>query len=197
VLGNLVGMPLMLIETDMPPKPPAVLPRTRVAPGPRHLDAARAGDHLDRLYRAARGLTGSPHEADDLVQETYARVLARPRRVDREKELGYLMTALRHTLIDSRRRRRLQAVSLDELAAEPAARTQRGQPEAAFAAREVYDAIASLPQPDREVIAAVDLAGLSYREAALLLGVPVGTVMSRLSRARAKVGAQFGQCAAA
>jgi RNA polymerase sigma-70 factor (ECF subfamily) len=175
-------MPLTLIEPDTPPKP--------------HLDAARAGDHLDRLYRAARALTGSVHEAEDLVQETYARVLSRPRRVDPEKELGYLMIALRHTLIDDRRRRRLRAVSLDELPIEPVARTLRGQPEAEFAAREVYDAIGRLPQADREVLAAVDLAGLSYREAADLLGVPVGTVMSRLSRARAKVGAQFGQCAA-
>ena len=175
-------MPLTLIEPDTPPKP--------------HLDAARAGDHLDRLYRAARALTGSPHEAEDLVQETYARVLSRPRRVDPDKELGYLMIALRHTLIDDRRRRRLRSVSLDELPMEPVARTLRGQPEAEYAAREVYDAIGRLPQADREIVAAVDLAGLSYREAADLLGVPVGTVMSRLSRARAKVGAQFGQCAA-
>src|SRR5215217_4178909 len=189
-------MPASLIETDTPPKPLALVPRSAGAAGPRHLDAARAGDHLDRLYRAARGLTGSPHEAEDLVQETYARVLSRPRLVDREKELGYLMTALRHTLIDRRRRRRLQAVSLEELPAEPAARTQRGQPETALAAREIYAAIADLPQPYREVIAAVDLAGLSYREAALLLGVPVGTVMSRLSRARTRVGAELGQCAA-
>src|SRR5215217_7708734 len=177
--GNLIVMPLTLIEPDTPPKP--------------HLDAARAGDHLDRLYRAARALTGSAHEAEDLVQETYARVLSRPRRVDADKELGYLMIALRHTLIDDRRRRRLRAVALDELPIEPVARTLRGQPEAEFAAREVYDVIGRLPQPDREVLAAVDLAGLSYREAADLLGVPVGTVMSRLSRARAKVGAQCGQ----
>src|SRR5215211_2137576 len=113
-------MPLSLIETDAPPQPLALVPRPTVAPGPRHLDVARAGDHLDRLYRSARGLTGSPHEAEDLVQETYARVLSRPRLVDRDKDLGYLMTALRHTLIDSRRRRRLEADSLDELPAEPA-----------------------------------------------------------------------------
>src|SRR3954449_6048684 len=186
-------MPLALIETDTPTV--AVIPRSTV-PSPRHLDAARAGDHLDRLYRAARGLTRSPHEAEDLVQETYARVLSRPRLVNREKELGYLITALRHTLIDSRRRRRLQAVSLDELPVEPAARTQRGQPEAEYEAREVYDAIADLSQPLREVVAAIDLAGLSYREAAALLDVPVGTVMSRLSRARARLGADLGQCAA-
>src|SRR4051794_35864215 len=175
----------LLIEADKPTPLPRIPPST-VAPGPRHLDAARAGDHLDRLYRAARGLTGSPHEAEDLVQETYARVLSRPRLVDREKELGYLLTALRHTLIDSRRRRRLQAASLDELPFEPAARTQRGQPETHLEAREIYAAIADLPQSYREVIAAVDLAGLGYSEAALLLGVPVGTVMSRLSRARTR-----------
>jgi RNA polymerase sigma-70 factor (ECF subfamily) len=183
-------MPLSLIGADTPPE------NRPVAPAPRTLDTARAGDHLDRLYRAACALTGSTHEAEDVVQETYARVLARPRTVDADKELSYLLTAVRRTFIDIRRRHRHQVVSFDELPVEPAARTSRGQPEGALAAREIYAAIARLPGPYRDVIAAVDVAGLSYREAAVALGVPVGTVMSRLFRARERLGADVGACAA-
>src|SRR6266508_444781 len=61
----------------------------------RRLDAARLGDHLDRLYRAAWALCGSREDAEDLVQETYARILARPRVLRREDDLGYLLRALR------------------------------------------------------------------------------------------------------
>ena len=166
------------------------------APAPRQLDAARTGDHLDRLYRTARALTGSAHEADDLVQETYARVLARPRLVRAENDLGYLMAAVRHTYIDRWRRRRADQLSFDELPFEPVASSSRGQPEPEVAAREVYRAIAQLPQVYREVLAAIDLMGLSYREAADALGVPPGTVMSRLYRARGQLAAQFADSAA-
>jgi RNA polymerase sigma-70 factor, ECF subfamily len=166
------------------------------APGPRHLDAARAGDHLDRLYRTARALTGSAQEADDVVQETYARVLSRPRLVHAENDLGYLMAAVRHTFIDGRRRRRAEQLSLEELPFEPVALSSRGQPEPEAAAREVYAAIAELPQVHREALAAIDVMGLSYRETADVLGVPLGTVMSRLYRARGRLAAQFADCAA-
>ena len=168
----------------------------RPAPGPRQLDPARAGDHLDRLYRAARALTGSAHEADDLVQETYARVLSRPRTVRAETDHGYFVTALQHTFIDGRRRRRADGLSFDQLPFEPAASGSRGQPEAEVEAREVYRAIAELPQAYREALAAVDLAGLSYKDAAEALGVPMGTVMSRLYRARGQLAEQFAQCGA-
>jgi RNA polymerase sigma-70 factor (ECF subfamily) len=167
----------------------------RPSPGPRQLDAARAGDHIDRLYRIARALTGSAQEADDLVQETYARVLSRPRLVRAENDIGYLTTALRHTFIDGRRRR-VDQLSFDELPFEPVASSLRGQPEPELAAREVYRAIATLPQIYREVLAAIDLAGLSYRETAETLSLPLGTVMSRIYRARSELAAQFAQGAA-
>jgi RNA polymerase sigma-70 factor (ECF subfamily) len=168
----------------------------RPTPGPRQLDAARAGDHLDHLYRAARALTRSAQDADDLVQETYARVLSRPRTVRAENDLGYFVTALRHTFIDDRRRRRPDRLSFDELPFEPAASGSRGQPEAEVAAREVYRAIAELPRVYREALAAIDLAGLSYKEAAEALGVPLGTVMSRIYRARGQLAEQFARCEA-
>jgi RNA polymerase sigma-70 factor (ECF subfamily) len=166
------------------------------APGPRQLDAARAGDHLDHLYRSARALTKLAQDADDLVQETYARVLSRPRTVHAENDLGYFVTALRHTFIDGRRRRRPDRLSFDELPFEPAASGSRGQPEAEVAAREVYRAIAELPRVYREALAAIDLAGLSYKEAAEALGVPLGTVMSRIYRARGRLAEQFAPCGA-
>jgi RNA polymerase sigma-70 factor, ECF subfamily len=66
-------------------------------PMERTLDPARLGDHLDRLFRAAWALCGSREDAEDLVQETYARVLAKPRLLRNEDDLGYLMRALRNT----------------------------------------------------------------------------------------------------
>src|SRR6266545_1624933 len=65
--------------------------------GPRRLDPDRAAQQLPRLYRAARAWTRSREEAEDLVQETYARVLARPRLIRGEDEVGYLFRALRNT----------------------------------------------------------------------------------------------------
>ena len=65
----------------------------------RTLDPARLGDHLDRLFRAAWALCGSREDAEDLVQETYARVLARPRLLRNEDDLGYLLRALRNTFL--------------------------------------------------------------------------------------------------
>src|SRR5262249_61475560 len=86
------------------------------AVAPRPLDPARLGDHIDRLYRAAWALCGSREDAEDLVQETYARVLARPRMLQREDDLGYLLRALRNTFLNQRRdsARRVQSVQLPD-----------------------------------------------------------------------------------
>jgi RNA polymerase sigma-70 factor (ECF subfamily) len=154
----------------------------------RPLDPARLGDHLDRLYRAAWALSGSRHDAEDLVQETYARVLARPRFLRNEDDLGYLLRALRNTFLNQRRTasRRLRPDPLPaelDLVADPHAR----QPQAALEAAELYAAIAALPGDFRDVLVAVDISGLSYREAARALRIREGTVMSRLYRARQQV----------
>ena len=69
----------------------------------RLLDPARLGDHVDRLYRAAWALCGSREDAEDLVQETYARLLARPRLLRNEDDLGYLLRALRNTFLNQKR----------------------------------------------------------------------------------------------
>jgi RNA polymerase sigma-70 factor, ECF subfamily len=154
----------------------------------RTLDPARLGDHVDRLFRAAWALCGSREDAEDLVQETYARVLARPRLLRREDDLGYLLRALRNTFLNERRARsrRLRPAPLPEevgLIADPHA----PQPDAALEAGEVYAAIAALPEDYRDVLVAVDVCGLSYKEVAQALRIREGTVMSRLYRARQQV----------
>ena len=154
----------------------------------RTLDPARLGDHLDRLYRAAWALCGSREDAEDLVQETYARVLSRPRFLRNDDDLGYLLRALRNTFFNQKRaeRRRLRPeLSSDdlELIADPKAR----EPLAALEAGELYAAVATLPGDFRDVLVAVDITGLSYKEAARALRIREGTVMSRLYRARQQV----------
>jgi RNA polymerase sigma-70 factor (ECF subfamily) len=154
----------------------------------RELDPARLGDHVDRLYRAAWALTGSREDAEDLVQDTYVRVLSRPRFLRREDDLGYLLRVLRNTFLNEQRTRsrRPRTSPLPEGAEFV---EQRGvtQPERALEAREIYEAIAALPDEFRDVLVAVDVAGLSYREAADALGTREGTVMSRLYRARQQI----------
>jgi RNA polymerase sigma-70 factor, ECF subfamily len=152
------------------------------------LDPARLGDHLDRLYRAAWAFTGSREDAEDLVQETYARVLGRPRFVRNEDDLGYLLRALRNTFLTQKRTesRRLRPEPLPDaldLVADPHAR----RPENALEANELYSAVAALPEDFRDVLVAVDVTGLSYKEAARALKIREGTVMSRLYRARQQV----------
>jgi RNA polymerase sigma-70 factor, ECF subfamily len=160
---------------------------------PRRLDADRAVEHLPRLYRAARAWTRSREEAEDLVQETYARVLARPRLIRGEDELGYLLRALRNTLI-SQRRTQQRRPATTELADEAALGTRASDdPAQATETRQVYAAIAQLPDEFRDALVAVDVAGLSYAEAARALGVPEGTLTSRLFRARDRVAQRLSE----
>jgi RNA polymerase sigma-70 factor (ECF subfamily) len=154
----------------------------------RHLDPERLGNHVDRLYRAALGMCRNPHEAEDLVQETYARVLARPRKLRNADELGYLLRTLRNTYVDVHARpRKLQTAELDEDLVEGAPGAGAPGADSVAEAHDVLRAVAELPADFRDVIVAVDLTGLSYAEAARSLDVPTGTVMSRLYRARERV----------
>jgi RNA polymerase sigma-70 factor, ECF subfamily len=158
---------------------------------PRRLDPERVVEHLPRLYRAARAWCRSREEAEDLVQDTYARVLSRPRLLRAEDELGYLLRAMRNTLISQRRaesRRPQTTPFVDELAL--GARSS-DDPAEAVETRQVYMAIHELPEEFRDVIIAVDVVGLSYGEAARLLNVPEGTVTSRLFRARDRVAGRL------
>jgi RNA polymerase sigma-70 factor, ECF subfamily len=154
----------------------------------RELDPTRLADHLDRLYRAAWALTGSREDAEDLVQDTYVRVLAKPRFLRREDDLGYLLRVLRNTFLNERRTRsrRPRTSPLPE-GVDFVERRAATHPERALEASEVYEAIAALADDFRDVLVAVDVAGLSYKEAADALGTREGTVMSRLYRARQQI----------
>jgi RNA polymerase sigma-70 factor, ECF subfamily len=154
----------------------------------RTLDPQALGDHIDRLFRAAWALCGSREDAEDLVQETFERVLRRPRFLRHEDDLGYLYRTLRNTYFNARRtasRRPQAAVQLDDIRA-PSVRADV-QPEQAAETNLVFDAVAALPQPMREALVAVDVLGLSYAEAGKALGVHENTIPSRLARARLKV----------
>jgi RNA polymerase sigma-70 factor (ECF subfamily) len=158
----------------------------------RRLDVADVGRHLDRLYRAAWALCGSREDAEDLVQETYARVLARPRFLRSDDALGYLLRVLRHTFISSLRmrdRRPRAYAPIDE--AEITDLSTARRPEERAETREVFTAISSLPPDFRDALVAVDVVGLSYREAARQLGVKEATLTTRLHRARERVIAEL------
>src|SRR5262245_7550389 len=154
---------------------------------PRRLDPDRAVEHLPRLYRAARAWTRSREEAEDLVQETYARVLARPRLLREEDEVGYLLRALRNTLISQIRAQKRRPATTELAEDEAVASRASDDPAEAAEHDEVYAAIAELPDEFRDALVAVDVAGLSYEEAARALGVREGTLTSRLFRARDRV----------
>jgi RNA polymerase sigma-70 factor, ECF subfamily len=122
------------------------------------------------------------------VQDTYVRVLARPRFLRNEDEIGYLVGALRNTFLSRKRRERSRprvTATLEDV--DLAERKTTADPPAALEAREIYAAISMLPDEFRDVLVAVDVAGLSYEETAKALGIPPGTVMSRLYRARRQV----------
>ena len=163
----------------------------RTADGTR-LDPEVLGTHLDRLFRLAWALCGSRENAEDLVQDTLARILARPRFLRREDELVYLMQALRNTFLSNRRmaaRRPNVVATLEDVAAVDHRTGTR--PEEAVMAAQVFSVIAELPEPFRSTLAAVDVAGLSYREAARALGANEATITTRLYRARRRVAREL------
>ncbi len=159
----------------------------------RELDPDRLGDHLDRLYRAAWALTGSREDAEDLVQDTYAKILTRPRFLRGEEDLWYLLRTLKNVFLSQRRTlaSRTTSVALDE-DVDPVEAPEAVRPDRAAEAREVYAAIAELPDGLREALVAIDIVGLSYDEAAKALKVRQGTITSRLFRARQRVAEQLG-----
>jgi RNA polymerase sigma-70 factor (ECF subfamily) len=162
----------------------------------RTLDPQSLTQHVDRLYRAAWALCGSREDAEDLVQETFARVLARPRVLTGDDDLYYLMRVLRNTFFTNRRsasRRPVTVATLEDV--DPADSRQLGEPERALEMQEVYATIAGLPEDRRLVLVAVDVLGLSYREAARALRVREATITTRLFRARKQVAEQLAPTA--
>jgi RNA polymerase sigma-70 factor, ECF subfamily len=157
----------------------------------RRLDPDALGTYVERLYRAAYGLCGSRQDAEDLVQDTYERVLRRPRFVRRDDDLAYLLRVLRNTWVSSHRSRRAVTVvpagdEIEEVAGthDPIAQRMEGAA--------VFEALRELTDPLREALVAVDVVGLSYRDAARALGTKEGTIMSRLHRGRGQIAERLG-----
>ncbi|HEX6024790.1 MAG TPA: RNA polymerase sigma factor [Solirubrobacter sp.] len=148
------------------------------------LEPARMAEHGARLFRAAYALCGSRHDAEDLVQDTFERALRQPRFIRRDRDLPYLLSVLRRTWS-------AQAATAARRCTHPAPPEDfewlpdegPGQ-QAALEARLAYAAMADLSEPLRMTIVAVDVVGLSYKEAARALKTRKGTIMSRLFRAR-------------
>jgi len=148
--------------------------------------------HLDSLYRVALRLTGNPADADDLVQETMLKAYRSWHQYQQGTNAkGWLLTILRNAFINEYRRRARHPETVDVDAVEPFSvfgDMQEEDPQGAFFDRIVDDqvlrAIDELPEQFREAVVLSDVEGLSYQEIAKVLDVPVGTVKSRLFRAR-------------
>lgn len=143
---------------------------------------------IPSLRRYARGLTGDPHRADDLVQDTLERAWSRYSRWQRRGELRAWMFGIMHNhFIDGVRAssRRAEQAAPDGLPDAPVRATQADRLEI----RDLDRCLQALPAEQREVLLLVCVEDLSYQETARILAVPIGTVMSRLSRAREKLAA--------
>lgn len=151
----------------------------------RTLDPQALTKHVDRLYRAAWALCGSREDAEDLVQETFVRVLSRPRVLRGDDELYYLLRVLRNTFLTGLRTASRRPVTVapleDVVTTDP---NPMGRPDRALEVAEVYATIAELPESFRLALVAVDVLGLSYRETARALHVREATLTTRLFRAR-------------
>ena len=172
-------------------------PRLRQGSGEAGLDtvAARALEFLEPLYAAALRLTRNPADAEDLVQDTFVKALRFSDRFAEGTNLkAWLYTILHNTWRNQRRdraRARLEAdsetveqlVDLGAGADRPADNPEAGLLEAVLS-DDLRTALDDLPQPYRETVWLRDVEELSYQEIAAILDVPIGTVMSRLSRAR-------------
>ena len=160
----------------------------------RHVSTAGI-EHIDGLYGYALVLTQNRTDAEDLVQETYVRAIrAMGRLRDDSNVKGWLFTILRNIWLNELRQRRKAPESVD---VETDERTSNLADESAESPHDVYvaklerrhvrTAIQRLPEEAREVILLREWEGLSYQEIATVLDCPVGTVMSRLARARSKL----------
>ena len=159
--------------------------------------------YLDDAYGLARWVTGNRADAEDVVQEACLRAFRGIAGFAGGNGRAWVLTIVRNAAYDWLRKNRSPAVvQVDDLEAvermQPAddAATAGSSPEAALIARadeaKLEAAIASLPAVFRDTLLLRDVQGLDYREIAAITGVPIGTVMSRLARARGRVIAMVG-----
>lgn len=148
---------------------------------------------LEVLYRVARSITGNPTDAEDLVQDTMLRAYKAILNFDGRHPRAWLLTIMRNAQINRVRRKRPELLRDQDATYEQLANEDDGEKgpeetvtETGFDAA-VEAALHSLPEKFRAVVELVDVQGLSYNEAALVIDVPTGTIMSRLHRARTKI----------
>ncbi len=158
-------------------------------------EAERLVELIPRLRRYARALVGDRASADDLVQDTLERAWAKLHLYRRGTDLrAWLFTVMHNVHVNKVRATRVTD-TLEEELPELAQRASQGD---ALLVRDLDRAIAHLPSEQRAVLLLVTLEEMSYEEVARALGIPIGTVMSRLSRAREKLRMMMlGQGAAA
>ena len=154
-------------------------------------EATRLVELIPRLRRYARALVGDRATADDLVQDTLERAWAKLHLYRRGTDLrAWLFTVMHNVHVNKVRAMRSTDV-LDEDMPELALRAPQGD---ALVMRDLDRSISLLPSEQRAVLLLVTLEDMSYEEVARTLGIPIGTVMSRLSRAREKLrGMMLGQ----
>jgi RNA polymerase sigma-70 factor (ECF subfamily) len=148
---------------------------------------------IEVLYRVARSITRNPTDAEDLVQDTMLRAYRAVGRFDGRHPRAWLLTIMRNAQVNRVRRKRPELLrdpdtTMERLADENA---EDSDP-ATIVVESGYDAAVekafeALPEKFHSVVEMVDIQGLSYQEAADLLGIPIGTVMSRLHRARTRI----------
>ena len=145
-------------------------------------DAGAVLGWLPRLRLYARALRRNPEDADDLVQDTLERAWSRAGLWQGVGDMRTWLFSIMHNLhVDALRRGRLDVVELDEQVPEiPVAAPQAER----LALLDLLKTLAALPQEQREVLLLVALEGMAYAEIAQALHIPIGTVMSRLSRGR-------------
>jgi RNA polymerase sigma-70 factor (ECF subfamily) len=158
---------------------------------------AEALVHLDSLYAHALRLTRSPSDAEDLVQDTFVRALRFYERFERGTNLkAWLLRIQFNSFVNKYRRNVKEASAGEAMTHEPATESTLGRgplqalldPQgvaiAPLLAQEIQAALAKLPEEHQTVVLLADVEELSYKEIAEIIGCPIGTVMSRLHRAR-------------
>jgi RNA polymerase sigma-70 factor (ECF subfamily) len=144
--------------------------------------------HLDAAYNLARWLCHSEHDAQDIVQESFLRAVRFIDQCRDDEPRTWLLKIVRNTCHTWHARRRTASTSDEMLNQVPSASTSPDRAlERAQQASDVHRAIESLPDEFREAVVLREIEGLSYKEVAAVIGVPIGTVMSRLSRARERL----------
>lgn len=149
------------------------------------MESAEIVAHIPRLRRYARALAGDSHRADDLVQDTLERALAKFHLWRRGSDLrAWLFTIMHNVFVNQLKARR--ELGLDEAVQDGLQSAPQSDP---LELRDLDLALRQLPVEQREVLLLVGLEQLSYAEVGKALGIPAGTVMSRLSRGRERLRA--------